>query len=299
MNTTKNVTSLAAFADEILDRLEKKTRVSGEEFIAFNESLPKQELDALRDLAHECHRAVDGVLSPRLPCDDVYRWIKIAAVHLSECSDVDDACESIREAGAGGWIYEDDAFAWLSRSTWNRMLFDEACNELGITGASLSEQAVAFVNYACVDACCRVAEALAEAADRGFGCGCHSDDYIQHDADSMAEEIGGCLEINDLFISSYCSEDVQQALECIDPEKQAEALCAALGDARSGGIFTTPSSVMLPRGEVEVQLDRHPAFVFTDLSTVTINENGFAYLACDSVVVDVDVSALKDFAGEE
>jgi len=203
------------------------------------------------------------------------------------CDSIEEATDSIREAGAGGWICDADAIAWIARDlSWNGTLVDDVAEELGYAGGSPVSDIAKLANYAAVEACCRVAEAVAEAAERGFGFGVSVDDYVDNELRIVAENI-------DLaeFAEHYASEDVLACLDQVAPEDRGSWLAERVGEPQAWGYDACPASIIIPVGEIEVQLDGwHPAFMFADPTEVTTHGD-LAYIAVTSMRIPVRLPA--------
>lgn len=122
-----------------------------------------------------------------------------------------------------------------------------------------------------------------------------ADDACQYEADAIADEIGGGLEVNGEFVRRYCSDDVAEILVDVPERYLGDVLTYALGDARGWGYFATDASVLLPVGEVEVQLPDEMTWeeYLDDVDDWTISGE-FAYTPMESVLVAVDLDALRE-----
>ena len=125
------------------------------------------------------------------------------------------------------------------------------------------------------------------------------DDACQYEADTLAEAIGCELEVNRDFVRRYCSDDVAEILADVAERDLAEVLVSALRDAREWGYFACDASVILPVGEIEVQLpdDMEWNEYLDDVDDWTISGD-LAYATLDSVRVEVDLDALREAVAE-
>ena len=123
-----------------------------------------------------------------------------------------------------------------------------------------------------------------------------TDQAIDIEAQNLADALCyGCLELNDEFLSRYCSEDLAKLLKLIPCEKdRAFILDSYLTDDnwRTMSGYDAGADVNLPLGEIEVQFEGEPADFFEEPAEWYV-EGELAYLAVDGICWTVDLDSLQ------
>ena len=292
--TTNKYAQLAA---HLADRLERRTRRDGSAFFAFRDS------DGFTEaVARAAHEAIDGS-EPRLPSDWIYNVLSDAIDAITDNSgDIDDASRYVMERTP--FIGYSDAFRWLASDLNNLHLVDDVAD--GATqarpydhnpGNSATHHMWAFANEAVNLATVRVIDALVDIADGGCGVGLTSDDVIEQECETLAEAIGDCLEVADV-LHQYASPDLREILEPLDASQAADVIAERGRVEPVHDYWCRPCAIVLPVGEVSVDLDGRPACaVLADPDEWAIVD-GVAYATLNGVAITFDAVLLREAVAE-
>ena len=248
----------AQLAAHLADRLERRTRRDGSTFFAFADS------DAFTEaVARAAHEAIDGS-DPRLPSDWVYNVLSEAIDAITDNSgDIDDACRYVMERTP--FIGYSDAFRWVASDDNNRVLVDDVASGSMQSrpydhnpGNSFTHHLWQFANEAVNLATVRVIDALVEIAEGGCGVGLTSDGAIEQECETLAGEVGGCLDVADV-LHQYASPDLREILEPLDASQAADVIAERGRVEPVHDYWCRPCAIVLPVGEVSVDLDGRPA----------------------------------------
>ena len=123
-----------------------------------------------------------------------------------------------------------------------------------------------------------------------------TDEALQQAADAIADAVGTTLEVNGDFVDRYCSEDVRRLVDLLDDDDLERVIVDALGDAREWGYHAADSCLIIPYGEIEVQLPDHLdswGEYLDDPDDWTISGD-LAYHPLVSVRIDIDMERLHE-----
>lgn len=99
------------------------------------------------------------------------------------------------------------------------------------------------------------------------------------EADSLIEAIGNCLELNDLFLERYCSDEFAKLIKQI-PERDRELVLSGIDEKHWFNAFPAGNDtqdIWLDVSEIEHQFEGSPDEVFENPDDFTIHGD-LAYL---------------------
>ena len=127
------------------------------------------------------------------------------------------------------------------------------------------------------------------------------DQAIDLEAQALADALcSGCLELNDDYLSRYCSEGLGELLKLIPCEKErALILGSHLTDDnwRTMSGYDEGADVNLRFGEIEVQFEGEPADFFEEPAEWYV-KGDLAYLPVDGICWTVDLDSLQQDINE-
>lgn len=127
------------------------------------------------------------------------------------------------------------------------------------------------------------------------------DQAIDLEAQALADALcSGCLELNDDYLSRYCSEGLGELLKLIPCEKErAFILDSHLTDDnwRTMSGYDEGADVNLRFGEIEVQFEGEPADFFEEPAEWYV-KGDLAYLPVDGICWTVDLDSLQQDINE-
>ena len=119
---------------------------------------------------------------------------------------------------------------------------------------------------------------------------------IAFEAQSLAEALcDRCLELNDEFLSRYCSEELGKLLKQISCEKErAFILDSHLTDSnwRTMSGYDEGADINLPVGEIEIQFEGEAADYFEEVGDWYVKGER-AYLVLDGICWTVNLDCLQ------
>ena len=130
--------SIQDLAQELYDRLETRKRDSGETFVTLTDDAPEW----MTEVVHAAHGHF-------LPDDYRYAWIRDAAEHIAQSTDLD--ADDLMDEGMWSWadesvdIYNSDLLRWVS-SNLNRISYcdegSEGCEDRSLMAMVMQGQAM-------------------------------------------------------------------------------------------------------------------------------------------------------------
>lgn len=122
------------------------------------------------------------------------------------------------------------------------------------------------------------------------------EDIEEFEAQTLLEALGNCLELNDEFLSRYCSKEFAELIGQV-PERDREYVISGVSEKHwwnGSPAENDCQDIWLDVGEIEWQFEGNPEDVFEDPNDFTIHDD-LAYLYVGyGLSIEFDHKELKD-----